>query len=178
MLCAALAGAGKFQSCWAVYVVAMRRAVPLRYTSYLAVMTAALRVSLHPRACSAGGACRAWEAGLGAARLLSSAHTHFRLCKTLSVLQAARYGNALRAFEDIQATGMQPNVVTYCSIVSGLARSRQEGFVRSAHKLWRELQRSGQHLDAAAYRTGENLIYSKSRLHAKHCFKASVLCAA
>jgi hypothetical protein len=50
---------------------------------------------------------------------------------------------------------MQPNVVTYCSIISGLARSRQEGFVKSAHKLWRELQRSGQHLDAAAFRTGD-----------------------
>lgn len=50
---------------------------------------------------------------------------------------------------------MQPNVVTYCSMISGLARSRQQRFVRSAHKLWRELERSGQHLDAAAYRTGK-----------------------
>ncbi len=73
----------------------------------------------------------------------------------LVYLQAGQYGSALRAFEDIKAAGMQPNVVTYCSMISGLARSRQQRFVRSAYKLWRELERSGQHLDAAAYRTGK-----------------------
>lgn len=29
-------------------------------------------------------------------------------------LQAGKYGSGLRAFQDIQAAGMLPNVVTYC----------------------------------------------------------------
>lgn len=29
-------------------------------------------------------------------------------------LQAGKYGSGLRAFQDIQAAGMQPNVVSYC----------------------------------------------------------------
>ncbi len=39
-------------------------------------------------------------------------------------------------------------------IISGLARSRQPGFVKTARRLWVELRASGQHLDAAAFRTG------------------------
>ena len=50
MLCAALVRVGSFQSCWGVYVVAMRRGVPLRYTTYLAVMTAAIKVTTEGRA--------------------------------------------------------------------------------------------------------------------------------
>lgn len=117
-----LAGSGNFQPCWALYVAATQRGVPLRYTCYLAVMTAANK--------------------------------------------AGRHGAALRAFQDIKAAGMQPNVVTYCGIISGLAGSRQDGFVRSAHRLWQELQRSGQHLDAAAYRTGINVYVEMGDLRA------------
>lgn len=136
-------------------MAAMRRGVPLRYTSYLAVMTAGIKVSLPSNTCSSS----AWNAHQGilpaACWLFLPMDIPQLTSEVVTALQAARYGSALRAFDDIRAAGMQPNVVTYCSIISGLARSRQESFVKSAHKLWRELQRSGQHLDAAAYRTGD-----------------------
>ena len=57
---------------------------------------------------------------------------------------------------------MQPNVVTYCGIIAGLARSRQPGFVKTARGLWSQLRASGQLLDAAAYRTGENVCWTSA----------------
>lgn len=149
----------------------MRQGILLRYTCYLVVMTAGVKVIMLVSTCSSR--LSSWHA----LTLMASLWRRHRILTDftwpvvkstmMSIhakqwgnivygLQAGRYGNALRAFDGIKAAGMQPNVVTYCSIISALTRSRHPGFVKTAHRLWKELQRSGQHLDAAAYRTGQS----------------------
>ena len=71
-------------------------------------------------------------------------------------VQAGDLSAAVEAFEDLKVSGLQPNKVTYCALISALGRDRRRG-VRSAalaYELWRELQAQGERLDAAAYRAG------------------------
>ncbi len=53
---------------------------------------------------------RPWHLIVGMDALSSAAEAYAHACN----LQAGKYGSGLRAFQDIQAAGMQPNVVTYC----------------------------------------------------------------
>ena len=65
--------------------------------------------------------------------------------------------SALRALRAIQAAGMQPNVVTYCGIISAFSRLRRHREQQLGYRLWCELDSSSLRLDAAAYRTGEQI---------------------
>lgn len=70
--------------------------------------------------------------------------------------QVGDLGAAVEAFEDLKSAGLQPNKVTYCSLISALGKDKRRG-VRSAqlaYELWMELRASGEELDAAAYRIG------------------------
>lgn len=73
-----------------------------------------------------------------------------------SLLQAGDLDQALDAFRDLQSLGLNPNVVTYCGLISALGKERRRGvrYAQLAHELWRELAASGLQLDSAAYRTG------------------------
>ena len=62
--------------------------------------------------------------------------------------------SALRALRAIQAAGMEPNVVTYCGVISALSRERRQREQQLGYRLWCELHGSSLRLDAAAYRTG------------------------
>lgn len=76
-----------------------------------------------------------------------------------SLLQAGDLDQALDAFRDLQSLGLNPNVVTYCGLISALGKERRRGvrYAQLAHELWRELAASGLQLDSAAYRTGGRL---------------------
>lgn len=72
-------------------------------------------------------------------------------------MQCGDLGAATEAFSDLKARGVQPNKVTYCTLISALCKDKRRG-VRSAqlaYQLWRELRdMEGEPLDAAAYRIG------------------------
>ena len=72
-----------------------------------------------------------------------------------AVSQAGEVYSAMRALRAIQAAGMQPNVVTYCGLISALSRERRQREQQLGYRLWCELHDSSLRLDAAAYRTGE-----------------------
>ena len=70
--------------------------------------------------------------------------------------QAGDLYNALRVYRAIEGAGMQPNVITCCGLISALGKARRPAERAQGCRLWHELHASGQHLDAAAYRTGES----------------------
>jgi hypothetical protein len=78
-------------------------------------------------------------------------------------LQAGEVYSALQALRAIQAAGMQPNVVTYCGMISALSRRRRHRERQLGYRLWQELQGSPLRLDAAAYRTGPRRSVRTSR---------------
>lgn len=63
--------------------------------------------------------------------------------------------DALRVYRAVEASGLTPNVVTACGLISALGKQRRRGERVEGYRLWRELQASGLWLDAGAYRTGE-----------------------
>ena len=63
LCCAALARSGSFHPSWAVYVEAMRRDVQLHYTSYLAVMTAGIKVNILVQLAAESQQCDQPDAG-------------------------------------------------------------------------------------------------------------------
>ena len=69
--------------------------------------------------------------------------------------------SALRALRAIQTAGMQPNVVTYCGLISALSRRRRHRERQLGYRLWQELQSSPLQLDAAAYRTGTYRVFPR-----------------
>lgn len=71
--------------------------------------------------------------------------------------RAKEYNSALVVFQAMKAAGWQPNVITYCAIISSLARSKKPAFLRTGRRLWAELRASGLPLDVTAFRTGANI---------------------
>ena len=71
-------------------------------------------------------------------------------------MQAGEPYLAVQVFKDLQRSGMRPNCVTYCGVISALCKQRRRGLPSAelAYELWLELQQQGLPLDAAAYRTG------------------------
>ena len=60
-------------------------------------------------------------------------------------------------FHMMQSAGMQPNLATWCQVISALAGSRRRGQVlaQEAYSLWAELQDSGLVLDSQSFVVGE-----------------------
>ncbi len=71
-------------------------------------------------------------------------------------MQVGAFDAVVPLLRALQRNGMQPNKVTYCTIISMLGKQRRRGVraLQLAHELWRELLGSGIPLDDAAYRTG------------------------
>lgn len=73
-------------------------------------------------------------------------------------LRSQAIGEALEVFQDLKRQGYEPNIITYCGLISSLGKIRRRG-VRGpelAYQLWKELLSSpqGSELDAVAIRTG------------------------
>lgn len=83
-----------------------------------------------------------------------------------SATRARQHNSALVVFQAMKASGLKPNVITYCTIISSLARSKQPALIRTGRRLWSELRTSGLELDAAAYRTGANMCVESGDLPA------------
>ena len=86
LCCAALARSGSFQPSWAVYVEAMRRDVQLHYTSYLAVMTAGIKVNVLEQLAAESKQC--YQPDAGDSRWCKAAQSHRaagRICRLPSM---------------------------------------------------------------------------------------------
>jgi len=84
----------------------------------------------------------------------------YRLYQAL-ISSAGRIGDmrrALEAFQDLKSDGFRPNKLTYCGIISNLAKHRKRGlrYTELAHELWQELRQNGETLDVAGYNIGMN----------------------
>ncbi|GMH32589.1 hypothetical protein BSKO_00423 [Bryopsis sp. KO-2023] len=81
-------------------------------------------------------------------------------------LKAESYSTALKLFRGMRGAGYQPNKVTYCTLISGLLKSRRRGspHVQIAYDLWKELEGSSEQLDAAALRVGCNACSASGKL--------------
>lgn len=68
---------------------------------------------------------------------------------------------AYKVFGAFSMSGLEPNMVSYCTLISALCRCRKRGTSsrQLAYELWLELWEGGGRdlLDAAAYRTGMHL---------------------
>lgn len=66
--------------------------------------------------------------------------------------------SAVKIFRDLQKSGLSPNQVTYCSLISALGKTKRQGsrYAHLAYELWKELVVSVtlETLDMAALRTG------------------------
>ncbi|KAK9825475.1 hypothetical protein WJX81_008217 [Elliptochloris bilobata] len=84
-----------------------------------------------------------------------------------SAFQAGEPDRAVQAFRGLQRSGLQPNLVTWCGVISALSKQRRRGVPAAAraHELWRELQASGLAArDAAACAIGMNACIGVGRL--------------
>jgi len=84
----------------------------------------------------------------------------YRLYQAL-ISSAGRIGDmrrALEAFQDLKSDGFRPNKLTYCGIISNLAKHRKRGlrYTELAYELWQELRQNGETLDVAGYNIGMN----------------------
>jgi hypothetical protein len=81
--------------------------------------------------------------------------------------QAGEAQLAVRAFRELQAAGLVPNVVTRAALISGLSRARRRGApcAQQAYELWKELEASGDAAsNACAYAAGASLeVFSHPR---------------
>jgi len=162
--------AGKLQQAWSLFTsVEAVQQEPHSYATYQGLITCAVKVTI--RKVSQWGCPGCWEHSLNCASVSAICRSPFAFMAASSnslaeakpaagahqnaVSQAGEVYSALRALRAIQAAGMQPNVVTYCGLISALSRERRQREQQLGYRLWCELHDSPLRLDAAAYRTGE-----------------------
>lgn len=67
---------------------------------------------------------------------------------------------ALDIFREMQGRGFQPNITTWCHLISSFNKSKKRGwpFAEAAYRLWQELHTQAgdvvEDLDASAFATG------------------------
>lgn len=159
--------AGKLQQAWSLFTsVEAVQQEPHSYATYQGLITCAVKVTirdfysvlccatvsigctLHFAAVHGCNGCTASSNLLADAKLAADAYQK-------AASQAGEVYSAVRALRALQAAGMQPNVVTYCGLISALSRERRQREQQLGYRLWCELHASSLRLDAAAYRTGK-----------------------
>lgn len=84
-------------------------------------------------------------------------------------MQAEELRHGLDVLRDMQKRGYQPNIITWCHLISSLSKTRRKGRLHheAAYSLWQELRQElrasdslAADMDASSYATGMHLRFS------------------